>query len=270
MLTARISFRRKRRGVASILGTIIFIGIMFTAVIPMYLVMKQADTLYESKMLELRRQDEEREREDIELYAYPNSVSDPGWLNVTVNNVCELEVTLIRLWINNESIPVNVNVDSMRSVDVGSFNIDAQNGSSYSAMTVTERGNKYASETGILHFNNGEWESETLGFNLIFPSRPGRGNRQNSWLNELRITIEEGGDLIYNNVTMHWAISASEKFLEVGSPGDYRIIVYIWCKPPPYQRWEKVFDDTLSIDWPEGPAVVNVNFKIDGDNLILE
>ena len=50
MPTARISFRRKRRGVASILGTIIFIGIMFTAIIPMYLVMKQADTLYESKM----------------------------------------------------------------------------------------------------------------------------------------------------------------------------------------------------------------------------
>ena len=34
--------------------------------------------------------------------------------------------------------------------------------------------------------------------------------------------------------------------------------------------WEKVFDDTLTIDWPEGPAVVNVNFKIDGDDLILE
>ena len=243
---------------------------MFTAVIPMMLVMRQADIFYESKMLELRRQDEEREREAIEFYAYPSSVSDPGWLNVTVNNVFELEVKLTRLWINNDIVPVNVSVDSMRSVDVGSFEIDAQDGSAYKAMIVTERGNKYVSETGTLHFNNGEWESETLGFNLIFPSRPGRGNRQNSWLNELRITIEEGGDLIYNNVTMHWAISASEKFLEVGSPGDYRIIVYIWCKPPPYERWDNVFDNTISIDWPEGPAVVNVNFKIVGEDLILE
>lgn len=263
-------FRERRRGAVSILGTIIFIGIMFSAVIPMYLVMKQADTLYESKMLEVKRLDDERDREDIELYAYPASVTEPDLLNLTVNNVCELEVNLERVWINNESYPMNATIESMRSADVGSFNIDGENGSSYIVKTVSSRGNVYESETGALFFNGGEWESETLGFNLIFPSRPGRGNRQNNWLNELMVTIEQDGEIIYNNATMHWAISASEEFFEVGSPGGYRVVVFIWCKPPPYQHWERIFDQILTIEWPDGPAIVEVNFEIDGNQLVLQ
>lgn len=261
---------RRRRGTSTVLGTLIFIGILFTAVIPMFLTMKQADTFYEREMLELRRMDENREREEVELYAFPVSVSEPVWLNLTAYNLCELEARLIRVWINDESYPIDVAIASMASACIGLFNVSAQDECSYSVKAISQRGNVYESETGILYFNGGEWESETLGFNLIFPSRPGRGQRQNDWLNELRITVEEGGDLLYNNVTMHWAISASEYFLEIGSPGGYRITVYIWCKPPPYQRWEKVFDEVLCIDWPDGPAVVNVNFKIDGNQLILQ
>jgi hypothetical protein len=32
------------------MGTLIFIGIMFTSVVPMLLIMKQADTIYEQKI----------------------------------------------------------------------------------------------------------------------------------------------------------------------------------------------------------------------------
>lgn len=270
MRTTSTPCRKGRRGIASILGTLIFIGIMFTSVIPMYLVMKQADTLYERKMFELKREDDERDREEIELYAFPWSLSDPAWLNVTANNVCELNVRLVRVWVNNVSYPADVTIGSMDSLEVGSFRVDAQDGSSYVVEAISDRGILYESETGTLHFNDGEWESETLGFNLIFPSRPGRGSRQNSWLNELRITIEQDEDIIYNNLTMHWAISASENFLEVDSPGGYRIIIYIWCKPPPYKRWEKIFDDTLYINWPDEAAIVYVNFRIDGNQLVLQ
>ena len=262
-------FLRRRRGVSNIFGTILFVGILFSTVIPMYIVMKQADTIYEMKTLELRNLDEEKEREDIELYAFPDDLTEPGWINVTASNRCEFEAKLLRIWINNETFSIDVTVGSMDSVLVGTFNVAAENGTSYYLRTVTARGNVFESETGALHFNDGEWESETLGFNLIFPSRPGRGNRQNNWLNELRITIEEEGDLLYNNVTMHWAVSASEKFFELGTPGTYRLVIYIWCKPPPYQHWEKIFDEDLTIDWPDGPAIVDLNFEIDGNQLIL-
>jgi hypothetical protein len=51
---------RSFRGTSTILGTLIFVGILFTAVIPMMLVMKQADTYYEGEVLDVKRLDEER------------------------------------------------------------------------------------------------------------------------------------------------------------------------------------------------------------------
>ena len=48
-----------RKGVSTILGTLIFIGILFSAVIPMMLTMKQADIIMEQEKLELQRIDDE-------------------------------------------------------------------------------------------------------------------------------------------------------------------------------------------------------------------
>jgi hypothetical protein len=40
-----------RKGISTILGTIIFIGILFTSIIPMYISMNQADTWQQSVVL---------------------------------------------------------------------------------------------------------------------------------------------------------------------------------------------------------------------------
>ena len=42
-----------RNGVSTILGTIIFIGVLFSAIIPMQLVMKQADNIALQKIHEI-------------------------------------------------------------------------------------------------------------------------------------------------------------------------------------------------------------------------
>jgi hypothetical protein len=75
---------KPRKGVSTILGTLIFIGILFTSVIPMFLVMKQADIIYTQTDLERKRLDEEREREAIEVYPIP-SLTQPE-MNVTLVN----------------------------------------------------------------------------------------------------------------------------------------------------------------------------------------
>ena len=43
-----------KKGVSTILGTLIFMGIIFSAYIPMTLVMKQADNIYEQEIHEAR------------------------------------------------------------------------------------------------------------------------------------------------------------------------------------------------------------------------
>lgn len=270
MRTLNISCLRRRRGVSTILGTLIFIGILFTSVIPMYLLMNQADTLYEQKMLEMKRQDDERDREDVEVYAFPADADSPDYLNVSVLNRCEFAVRIVRLWINDTYHAVDSKVQPMGELDLDQYLVAAQDGDSFDVKVTTDRGNVYASETGTLYYKNGEWLSETLGINLIFPSRPGKKHRENHWLNELKITIMQDQDIIYMNATMNWAISASEKFFEVDSPAEYRVIVYILVDgDPDPDYWDKVYNGTVTIDWPYGPAIVDVNFEIDGDHLIV-
>ena len=288
MRSTRILYRKKRRGVSTILGTIIFIGIMFTSVIPMWLVMKQADVLYERKMLEMTRLDDEAERESMELYAFPSSYDEAQWLNITAYNTCEVPINLVRLWVNGTVTPLSITVPVMGSVNVSHYEINAVEGSSYQIRATSERGNVYVSQTGTLSYSGDEWDTETIGINLIFPSRPGGVNRGNDWKNKLEITVTEnakGGDIIFEDVVAYWAISASEMFFELGVPGTYNVTV--WMKqsdPGPfdgvvYGPAREGFNGSapIIIDWPVGPAVVDVNFEIihvppnpPGDNDYLE
>jgi hypothetical protein len=93
-------FRKRRRGVSTILGTIIFIGIMFTSIIPMMLVMKQADTIYTQKVHEMEIRDEEGVKEDVNVYVYP--YQDGTELGVKVENIGNVPITVVRAWLNDE------------------------------------------------------------------------------------------------------------------------------------------------------------------------
>jgi len=68
---------------------------------------------------------------------------------------------------------------------------------------------------------------------------------------------------------MYWAISASEKFFELSSAGDYQIIVYILCSGTP-NYWKEIYDAEHHLTWPIGPPIIELKFKIDGERLILE
>ena len=258
---------KPRKGVSTILGTLIFIGILFTSVIPMMLVMKQADTIYTQTDLERKRLDEERDREDIEVYPIP-SLTQPE-MNITLKNTGDVPAQAVRLWINNTYYNVTASILAFGSVDIGPFPAATNEGVEYEVRVSTARGNMFLSEIGTIRYEGGQWLSETLGFNLIFPSRPGKAGRGNNWLNELRITIEQDGDEMYSNSTMYWAISASEKFFMLDTADTYDIIIYIWCSGAP-KHWEKIYDTPHSITWPEGDPIVELNFVINGDQLGLE
>ena len=68
MYTTNIMRIKKKKGVSTILGTLIFIGILFTSVIPMMLVMKQADTIFTKKVHEMEAIDDEKAREKLTSY----------------------------------------------------------------------------------------------------------------------------------------------------------------------------------------------------------
>lgn len=260
----------RRRGTSTVLGTLIFVGIMFTAVIPMLLVMNQADTLHEMRKHEITRADDERDRENIDVYPVP-SLTEPE-MNVTLINTGGVSAEVVRIRINDTHYNVSEQISTFSSHEVGPFPAATVEGAEYEVRATSTRGNVYTSEIGIIRYENGKWISETLGFNLIFPSRPGKGKRTNNWLNELKITIEQDGDVLYANSSMYWAVSASEKFFQLDEAGDYQIIVYILCKPTPPGHWDEIYNTLHSIDWPEDDPIIELNFviKVDPDRLELE
>jgi hypothetical protein len=257
-----------RRGVSTILGTIFFIGILFSAIIPMQLVMKQADNIALRKTHEAQILDQERFDENIEVYPVPLTGEDK--LNVTIINNSEFPIKIKHLWINNTHYNTDLTVNSLQTDEIGPFDVKTYNGVEYTVKVTTERGNVFISEIGTIFYSGGDWTTETLGFRLIFPSRPGRGGRDNNWLNEVRVSIKEDSEYLYINETMHWAVSASENFYEVDRAGTYDITVYIWCKPPPNNHWEKIHESSHEITWPTGDPVIELDFNINGNNLELE
>ncbi len=160
----------KKRGISTVLGTIIFIGIMFTSVIPMYLVMKQADTLYERKKLELARTDEEGAREFANVYVYPTGDTAPDNLTVFMENICELNIKIKRIWINETIHPMESIVDSMGELNLGSYDVDPQNGSSFDVHVTTERGNVFEASSGAIIHDGMGWEVDEKFINVLISS----------------------------------------------------------------------------------------------------
>jgi hypothetical protein len=97
--------------VSTILGTIIFIGILFSSVIPMMLVMKQADVILEQGKLEVVRRDDEGDRESLELYPIPDLAATH--VNVTILNTCETSIDIVRVWINDTLTDVTTTVNAL-------------------------------------------------------------------------------------------------------------------------------------------------------------
>ena len=116
MHTIHIMYHRK--GVSTILGTLIFIGILFSAVIPMMLTMKQADIIMEQEKLDLLRFDDERSREAIESYAYPKGADK---LELLVESKCEFPITITHVWINNSITETSCIVPPMDECIIGDF-----------------------------------------------------------------------------------------------------------------------------------------------------
>ncbi len=133
------------------LGTLIFIGILFTSVIPMLLVMKQADTIYTQKIHEMEARDDERDNEILEASAFPVSTTSDE-LKVKIENTGVVSAKIIRVWINDDNYSESTVVQTGGSSTLGPYSVPLENGSSYAIKVTSERGNTYASTTGVLYY----------------------------------------------------------------------------------------------------------------------
>ncbi len=232
MSTTGTSFRR---GTSTILGTLIFVGIMFTAVIPMLLVMRQADTLHEMRKHELGILDQEKAMENLCLYVCPEGPSSPN-VEVTIVNNGEVLAHVIKIWINDTSSSVDIDIPSM-SEEVLVLELDLVEGMEYDIRATTDRGNVFVSENGILRYEEGGWEMETFSIRIFTSGF--------TWHLHIKVHMgDETGPLIYDE--WEWVGKGGYEVI-VPQPGDYYVLITWWDWGSP-----GIFEDIVNIPWPIG------------------
>jgi hypothetical protein len=241
MRTTSIMCRRKRKGVSTILGTLIFIGILFTSVIPMLLVMNQADTIYEQKKLERGRLDEERARENLYVIVYPTGEAAPDNLTIIAENTCELTVKVVRIWINDTIHDKESIIKSMSPLPLGSFDVSPPAGknSSYDVRVTTDRGNVFESGSGPLVYDGWDWDVETKMINVLISA--------SGVVFKVYVTGPNG----YDEYAQVWKIGGTAlKTFDITENGNgvYHVTVKRGSKT--------IHEEDVTMEWPDGPSVL--------------
>lgn len=236
--------KSKRKGISTLLGTLIFIGILFSAIIPMELAMKQADTYYVQSVKENAQFEYEKASEDIKMYAYPVS-NTSNQIKIKIENRCEIPVEIKRLWIRDEYITINQSVGVDTSKTLGPYTVTLEDDTSYPIRVMTGRGNLFGSISDNLYFGNGVWFTPSLGISVNIANLKGKYN----------ISISEEGVWVDGYTTLGTDFGDLIKYFEVAEPGTYLVVV------------QKITSDYIDlpgtpmvvvIQWPDGTPIVFV------------
>ena len=231
----------------------IFIAILFSSVIPMYLYMRQADAFFEKRKHELNRLDEEQNTENIYVYAHPSLV-DPTKLIVKVYNRGDRAVRIVRLWISertkidDEPRPIDCVVDSMNEVTLGTYEVIPLEGESYIIKVTTERGNVFASDSSPLHFNGVSWEVDLQLINVIISSNSGI-------LTIKCVKIWDGFHVDGSPADVHKGASGSAFYSFDVSDYDDPSEEYETYHVSIWKNQNLLHEEYVTMKWPEGPAV---------------
>ena len=228
-----------KKGVSTILGTLIFIGILFSAYAPMMLTMRQADSYYEQQKHQVSLLDDERSREDLTFYVYPD-LSDN--LIVSVENSGPTSLKVVRVWINNKIQEESTWIQSLDSSLFGPYVVNPTEGDSFNIRVTTERGNVYEADSGEIKYGPVGWEIESKIINVLI-SAPGTIFHIYiyKWENEVWELKDDGQvQKIGGTAYKPFEISAFQN-------GEFRVKI---------TRGSSIIhdEDGLMMEWPEGPS----------------
>lgn len=172
------------------MGTLIFVGILFTSVIPMYLVMKQADNIYTQNTVKMANADLARSMEKLDVTLSP---TEAGLLKVDATNIGVQEIRIVRIWINDmivQNLPVSLSPNIQ--AHLGTFDVDPKNGITYKVRVTTDKGNVFTGNAPV-SYRDGHWDVTNLVINVLI-SYPGTTFRLDLYkkIDGTYILIKEG------------------------------------------------------------------------------
>jgi hypothetical protein len=174
----RRSHKRKRRGVASILGILLMVGILITSILPTFLYVNEVNNYYDRTVVDLKISDNERSLENLEVNGYGHNDSS---IDVFIINRSPLAVNITRIWVLRVDLKYSFIYDSGNRVDLPeqmtageqmtmTFDLtDILNNNTLQRFLIevsTERGNKFSSQTNPLYYDEGDWQTGSMEFNI--------------------------------------------------------------------------------------------------------
>lgn len=171
------SYRRRRRGIASVLGILIMVGILITSILPTFIYVNEVNNYYDRTVVDLKITDNERSLENLEVYAYGYTEYE---VDVFIINRAPLATNITRIWVMNSTLQDAWIFTSTNSSDLPLYIIAANQttlrldftdikveGCNYIIEVTTDRGNKFSSNTNPLtSASGGEWQTGTSEFKI--------------------------------------------------------------------------------------------------------
>ncbi len=175
----------RRKGISTILGTLIFIGILFSAIVPMVLVMNQANIIYSKQLHETENMDTEKANERVYVFLD----ADGDTIEVSVYNEGETPVEIVRVWINNKYEPVSHIVDYQATEMIYEHYPATDN--EYYIKVSTVNGNIFSNDDNPLTRTDGNWVLPESGVDIVI-SNAKQGSRFH-----IRILVEDTQEEIF-------------------------------------------------------------------------
>ena len=172
-----LSFRRRRRGVASVLGILIMVGILITSILPTFIYVNEVSNYYDRTVVDLKITDNERSLENLEVYAYGYTEYE---VDVFIINRAPLATNITRIWVMNSTLqdawifndtnrpdlPLFLGASEQITLRLDFTDIN-EPGNSFNIEVTTERGNKFSSTTNPLTYTpEGTWQTGTMEFQI--------------------------------------------------------------------------------------------------------
>jgi hypothetical protein len=178
------SRKKAKRGISTVLGVLLMVGILFTTIIPLFIYVNSVDNYYDTTVVNMGIADHERDMEDLTVYAFGRDESYD--LSVLLINEGSIAVNITRIWVmsmdlqrtniftslnvsaalNGHDLPLQLNPSDKATIENLTLTIivddpDQPELDVFNIEVTTARGNVFASSTNPLNYQGGIWGTGT-------------------------------------------------------------------------------------------------------------
>jgi len=230
--------KNKRRGVASAIGILFMVGILMTSIIPMFMYVNQVNNHYDRTVVEMKNVDDERGREDLEVYAYgvdESSISvwlrNKGSVSVKVNHIWVIRNDLKKAKIfDSSNLPLELvkeipasSIDTILDLNLEEV-LATPEENKFNIYVATERGNKFSSETNTLAQSVTGWNPSTVEFLINVMIHSGSTSDYRIEVYDITVDPEPLEPITWKEIRIH--VGTGYTIINAPSDGIYRIELY--------------------------------------------